>query len=144
MMQAQKSDASSGDSHPLIRELRQRELIVCVGSGGVGKTTTSALVALQAARLGKRVLVMTVDPARRLATSLGLAEIASEPQRVDLGTIGVEGGEMWAMMLDMKRAFDDLVDRYAPDEETRDVILSNRFYDAFSSSLAGAQELSAS
>lgn len=121
-------------------------VVVCVGSGGVGKTTTAALMGLEAARLGRRVLVMTVDPARRLASSLGIEGLDHELQRVDLSAESTfsADGEMWATMLDMKRTFDGIVERTAPDTATRDRILTNRFYRYFSTSLAGAQELSAS
>jgi anion-transporting ArsA/GET3 family ATPase len=125
--------------------IRSAKVIVCVGSGGVGKTTTSSVVAMQAALLGKRTLVMTVDPARRLANALGLSGLDEDVQRIDLTAVGYEGpGELHATMLDMKRALDDIVDRHAPDAATREAILSNRFYHYFSTSLAGAQELSAS
>lgn len=135
---------SGGVALPEIAE--SARVIVCVGSGGVGKTTTAALVGMEAARRGRRVLVMTVDPARRLATSLGMRDLDHELQRVDLSSLGHAdaGGEMWATMLDMKRTFDGIVDRTAPDAATRDAILTNRFYQFFSTSLAGAQELSAS
>lgn len=116
-------------------------IVVTVGSGGVGKTTTAALVGLHAARAGKRVLVMTVDPARRLANALGARDLDHELQRIELADAS---GELWATMLDMKRTFDSIVDRYARDARARDAILENRFYHHFSTSLAGAQELSAS
>ena len=128
--------------------LDERRILICVGSGGVGKTTTSAVIGLQAAISGKRVLVLTIDPARRLANSLGIEAIGSERQKIELERfteIGLEPkGEMWAMMLDMKESFDRLVQRDAPDEETRQSILDNRFYHYFSTSLAGTQEYAAS
>ncbi len=128
--------------------LKSREILICVGSGGVGKTTTSAVIGLQAALAGLRVLVLTIDPARRLANSLGIDAIGSERQQIELEQfqeIGLEPeGEMWAMMLDMKESFDRLVERDAPDEETCREILDNRFYHYFSTSLAGTQEYAAS
>jgi len=131
--------------HQLVRDAR---VIVCVGSGGVGKTTSSALLGLHAALQGRRVLVMTVDPARRLANALGLRSLDDDVQRIDLAPFGEsaasEGG-LWATMLDMKTAFDELVERHTADDPARKkAILGNRFYQYFSTSLAGAQELSAS
>lgn len=120
--------------------IERARVVVCVGSGGVGKTTTSALLGIHAARQGRRVLVMTIDPARRLANALGLDRMDESVQRIDLDA----PGELHATMLDMKKAFDEIVERYAPDETTRRSILDNRFYGFFSTSLAGAQELSAS
>lgn len=121
-------------------------VVVCVGSGGVGKTTTAALVGIEAARRGQRVLVMTVDPARRLATSLGVRGLDHDEQRIELGAFVdvAPGGELWATMLDMKRTFDAIVERTSPNAQTRNAILNNRFYHFFSTGLAGAQELSAS
>ena len=127
--------------------IADRKVIVCVGSGGVGKTTISAVVALHAAIVGRKVLVLTIDPARRLAHSLGVDALDDEERRIpleDFAQIGVEPkGELWAMMLDMKRAFDHLVERYAPDQETIDKIFANKLYKYFSTSMAGTQEYSA-
>jgi anion-transporting ArsA/GET3 family ATPase len=133
---------------PTLDELvAQRRILVCIGSGGVGKTTTSAVIALHAALQGRKTLVLTIDPARRLANSLGVAQLDNEERKLPLDAfkeVGLEPkGELWAMMLDMKRSFDRLVDRYAPDPETRDKIYANRFYQYFSTSLAGTQEYSA-
>ncbi|MBW3603119.1 MAG: AAA family ATPase [Actinobacteria bacterium] len=114
--------------------VRGRRLIVCTGSGGVGKTTTAAALALGAARRGRRTVVLTIDPARRLAQSLGLRALDNSPRPVR----GVEG--LHAMQLDMKRTFDDVVERYAPDPARAARIRSNRFYEQLSSSLAGTQE----
>jgi anion-transporting ArsA/GET3 family ATPase len=113
------------------------EICICAGAGGVGKTSTSAAIALGAARRGRRVAVLTIDPAKRLANALGLERLGNEPHRV----AGVEGdGELWAMMLDAKRTFDDLVETYASDERTRDAVLSNRIYEELSSAVSGSQE----
>ena len=116
--------------------LAGKEICICAGSGGVGKTTSSASIALGMAVRGKKVAVLTIDPAKRLADSLGLPELGNEERRVD-----VEGsGELWAMTLDAKRTFDELIERHAPDERTRDAVLSNRVYQELSSAVAGSQE----
>lgn len=128
----------------LERVVGSAHVIVCVGSGGVGKTTCSSVLAMHGAMQGRRVLVMTVDPARRLANALGLDRFDEHIQRIDLSAVGYEGpGELHATMLDMKRTMDDIVERFAP-EASHKKILENRFYEAFSTGLAGAQELSAS
>ncbi len=116
--------------------LEGKEVCVCAGSGGVGKTSISAAVALGMAARGKKVAVLTIDPARRLAHALGLDELDGEAHRVDAP---VEG-ELWAMMLDPKRTFDDLVAQHAPDERARDAVLSNRIYLELSNAVAGSQE----
>ena len=121
--------------------LEGTRVVVSVGSGGVGKTTTAAITALHAALRGRRALVMTVDPARRLANSLGTDGLGHEVQRI---AVPDAPGELWATMLDMKHTFDGIVERYSADQETADRILGNRFYHHFSTSLAGSQELSAS
>jgi anion-transporting ArsA/GET3 family ATPase len=124
--------------------LEGKQICICAGSGGVGKTTTAAAVAMGMASRGKKVAVLTIDPAKRLANSLGLSELGNEetlvePQR--FAEAGVEmHGELWAMMLDAKRTFDDLVERHAPDEQTRDRILQNRIYKEISNAMAGSQE----
>ena len=115
------------------------------GSGGVGKTTSSAAIAAGMAARGKKVAVLTIDPAKRLADSLGLPELGNEERRVDPtlfaeARVDTNGGELWAMMLDAKATFDDLVRRHAPDEETRDRILQSRIYQQLSAALAGSQE----
>ena len=120
-------------------------ICVCAGSGGVGKTTTSAAIALGMAARGKKVCVLTIDPAKRLADSLGLEELGNEATQVDPKLIsenGVEedGGELWAMMLDAKETFDALVSRHAEDAEARDRVLNNRIYQQISGALAGSQE----
>ncbi|MBK8256006.1 MAG: ArsA family ATPase [Polyangiaceae bacterium] len=119
-------------------------MILCVGCGGVGKTTTTAALGLAAARRGKRVLCLTIDPARRLAQSLGLAEMKTEAQRVDPARFTEAGievrGSMTVMMLDTKSTFDGLIDSLAPSKEQRDRILNNVLYRYISTSLAGTQE----
>jgi anion-transporting ArsA/GET3 family ATPase len=124
--------------------LKGKEICICAGSGGVGKTTTSAAIAAGMAAQGKKVVVLTIDPAKRLADSLGLKELGNEPSKVDdrlLREAGIEGGgELWAMMLDAKATFDELVQKHASDEETRDRILNNRIYQQISGALAGSQE----
>ncbi|MEI8056588.1 MAG: ArsA-related P-loop ATPase [Actinomycetes bacterium] len=115
---------------------RSIRIIVCCGSGGVGKTTTAAAMALRAAERGRKVVVLTIDPARRLAQSMGLTELDNEPRLV-LGTTG--DGTLSAMMLDMKRTFDDFVEANAEPERAA-TILANPFYQSLSSSFAGTQE----
>jgi anion-transporting ArsA/GET3 family ATPase len=113
-------------------------IVVCCGSGGVGKTTTSAALALRAAEHGRHVVVLTIDPARRLAQSMGLTELDNTPRKVD-GIDTAAGGQLDAMMLDMKRTFDEIVESHAaPDKAAQ--ILANPFYQALSSSFAGTQE----
>ena len=115
---------------------RSIRVVVCCGSGGVGKTTTAAALALRAADRGRRVVVLTIDPARRLAQSLGLTELDNDPRPV----AGVEGtGTLDAMMLDMKRTFDEFVESNA-DAERAATIIANPFYQSLSSSFAGTQE----
>ncbi|HVV29494.1 MAG TPA: ArsA family ATPase [Mycobacteriales bacterium] len=114
--------------------LRNARVIVCCGSGGVGKTTTAAALALRAAEQGRRTVVLTIDPARRLAQSMGLAELDNLPSRV----AGVDG-ELDAMMLDMKRTFDEIVLAHSDPERARQ-IFANPFYQSLSSSFAGTQE----
>jgi anion-transporting ArsA/GET3 family ATPase len=124
--------------------LRTHRVVVCLGSGGVGKTTTSAALALRAAMEGRRALCLTIDPAKRLASSLGLSELRGEEQLIDPALFAAQGlscrGSLSAMMLDMKRTFDELVERYAASPEQRDQILRNRIYQYVSTSLAGTQE----
>lgn len=124
--------------------LESRRVILCVGSGGVGKTTTTAALGLAAAASGKRALCLTIDPARRLAESLGLSEMMTEAQGIDpmrLERAGVTvKGSLTVMMLDTKSTFDDLIARHASSPEARDRILHNKLYRHVSTSLAGTQE----
>lgn len=127
--------------------LTGKRICICTGAGGVGKTTTAAAVAIGLAARGQRVAVVTIDPARRLASSLGLEELDNEPRRVEPAHFARHGlefrGELWAMMLDAKRTFDELIELLAPNSATYDSILSNRIYQELSSSVAGSQEFSA-
>jgi anion-transporting ArsA/GET3 family ATPase len=111
-------------------------IVVCTGSGGVGKTTTAAVMAMEAARQGRRACVVTIDPARRLANAMGLEGLTGSPTRVD----GPWSGELWALMLDTKSTFDDLVTTYAADAEQSRSILDNRFYRNISEAMSGTQE----
>ena len=124
--------------------LEGRGIAICAGSGGVGKTTTSAAIAAGVSERGKKVCVLTIDPAKRLADSLGLEQLGNEARRVDPSLFREHGieieGELWAMMLDAKATFDELVARQAPDEDARDRVLGNRIYQQISSALAGSQE----
>ena len=124
--------------------LDTRRVVLCVGSGGVGKTTTTAALGLAAARRGKRVLCLTIDPARRLAQSLGVEWSPNEARDVDpqlLAAVGVpSGGSLTVMRVDTKTTFDGLVEQLAPDAERRDRILNNVLYRYISTSLAGTQE----
>src|SRR3954471_14729974 len=117
-----------------------KRICICAGSGGVGKTTTSAAIALGMATRGLKVAVVTIDPAKRLANSLGLDELGNEPRKVE--TVPLEG-ELHAMMLDAKATFDDVIERLAPDPKTRDQILENRIYQQLSGAVAGTQEFTA-
>jgi anion-transporting ArsA/GET3 family ATPase len=136
-----------GSRGSLAEVLRDRRIIVCVGSGGVGKTTTAASLALAAARRGKRTLVLTIDPAKRLANSLGLAALGHDVQEVDRALVRrgaiSDRGELHAMMLDQKHAFDEVVARHAKDPAAVARILANPVYAQISGTLAGAQEYAA-
>ncbi len=126
--------------------LARRRLLVCVGSGGVGKTTLSAALALAAARAGRRALVLTIDPARRLADALDVGELSNEPREVPaarLSALGAASGSLSAMMLDTKRSFDALVERFAESAAVRERIYANRFYQQLSDALAGSAEYAA-
>jgi anion-transporting ArsA/GET3 family ATPase len=128
----------------LAKALADKRIVVCAGSGGVGKTTTSAAIAAALAADGRKVLVLTIDPARRLADSLGLPEVGNEEHRVDperLAAAGLGGdGELWALTLDAKLTFDELIESNAPDAETRDAVLGNPIYRQLSNAVAGSQE----
>jgi anion-transporting ArsA/GET3 family ATPase len=124
-----------------------KRVCVCGGSGGVGKTTTSAAVALGMAQRGAKVAVVTIDPARRLANALGLEELANEPRRVSSRRLAAAGvkidGQLWAMMLDPKRTFDELIDRVAADPVRAAEIKANRIYRELSTAVSGSQEFTA-
>jgi anion-transporting ArsA/GET3 family ATPase len=127
------------DAGHLIDDPRTR-IIVCCGSGGVGKTTTAAALGLRAAERGRHVVVLTVDPARRLAQSMDLSGLDNTPRPVPLPASGAAaGGTLHAMMLDMKRTFDEIVEAHA-DPDRAEQILANPFYQSLSSSFAGTQE----
>jgi len=116
----------------------ERSIVVCCGSGGVGKTTVAAAMAVVAADRGRRACVVTIDPAKRLADALGLEALTNEPSRV--AGAGQAGGELWAMMLDTTATFDDVVRRHAASTEQAETILANRIYRNISGSLSGTQE----
>ncbi|MFC0601888.1 ArsA family ATPase [Streptomyces palmae] len=116
----------------------QTRIVVCCGSGGVGKTTTAAALGLRAAERGRRVVVLTIDPARRLAQSMGIEALDNTPRQVS-GIDTSAGGELHAMMLDMKRTFDEIVEAHADPERAR-AILANPFYQSLSAGFAGTQE----
>ncbi|MGH9069894.1 MAG: ArsA family ATPase [Acidimicrobiales bacterium] len=124
----------------LVEILAQRSVVVCCGSGGVGKTTVAAAMALSAAQAGRRTCVVTIDPAKRLADALGLASLTNLPTLVE----GDWPGECWALMLDTKGTFDDLVVDQASDQGRAEAILANRVYRNLSSALSGTQEYMAS
>jgi len=130
-------------SASLLPVLSGRRIVVCAGAGGVGKTTVAAAIALGFAQRGERVLCITIDPAKRLADSLGLGAMISEEQQVSpelFAQAGLEvSGSLTVLMLDTKRTFDDLVSRHASSPEARDRIFQNRIYSYVSTSLAGTQ-----
>ena len=114
---------------------------MCCGSGGVGKTTVAAAFGVEAARRGRRVVVLTIDPAKRLADALGVDELGPEPRRIELdGVTDDASGELWAMMLDTAAAFTAVVRRYAADAEQADRIVANTFFRNMAGSLSGTQE----
>ncbi len=115
-------------------------VVVCCGSGGVGKTTVSAALALRLAREGQRVAVLTIDPARRLADSLGIGTLGNQARRVPVEQVGETTGSLDAMMLDAKSTFDELVHRFSPDARTAERVLQNRYYQFASSRLGGSHE----
>lgn len=128
--------------------VHRQDVIVCVGSGGVGKTTMSAAIAMKAAEVGRTACVLTIDPARRLADAMGFEALGNQPVRVDDARFDAAGvprprGRLFAMMLDTKRTWDDLVHRFAPSEEQARRILENTYYRQISSAIAGSQEFMA-
>jgi anion-transporting ArsA/GET3 family ATPase len=146
MAKNQAPQQRRGSATPRLAELlADRRVCVCAGPGGVGKTTASAAIAAGMAARGRKVAVLTIDPAKRLADSLGLPELGNVERRVDPALFAAAGtdlgdGELWAMMLDSKQTFDDVIREHAPDAESRDRILSNRIYQQLSGALAGSQE----
>ena len=135
---AGSSGAGAGSPPPpsLAELIARRRIIVCCGSGGVGKTTLAAVVALEGARTGRRTVVVTIDPAKRLADALGLAGLTDTPSRID----GDWPGQLWATMLDTKSTFDALVMKHASSPEQGERILANGFYRNISGALSGTQE----
>ena len=126
-----------------IRELiAERRVVICCGTGGVGKTTTAAAIALEAARLGRNACVVTIDPAKRLANALGLAQLADTPTEIERTRWEHDGsaGRLSALMLDTKSTFDRLVTRNAATPEQAERILENTFYRNVSGALGGTQE----
>ena len=127
--------------------LSDRRICICVGAGGVGKTTSAAAVALGLAARGRRVALVTIDPSQRLAGALALDELGNEPvplSREHLAPTGVAlSGQVCAMVLDPKRTFDELIERLAPDERTRERVLGNRIYREISGAVGGSHEFTA-
>jgi anion-transporting ArsA/GET3 family ATPase len=133
----------AGHQQGLSSRLRTKRILICVGAGGVGKTTTSAALALGLAMQGQKVAVVTIDPAKRLASALGLSELSGEPRRIPGDGFVHIRGELWAMMLDAKRTFDEIIERLEPDPAKRAEILANPVYRELSTAVAGSHELSA-
>lgn len=132
------SESSQSLAESMAELIEHRSVLVCCGSGGVGKTTTAAALGMAAAQMGRRAAVVTIDPARRLADALGLAGLTNDPQLVALP--GTVPGTLSALMLDTKATFDDLVRRESRDADQAEQIFANRFYRNISSSLSGTQE----
>ena len=129
-----------GGSGAVGRLAAESRVVICAGPGGVGKTTCAAAIALEGARLGRRACVVTIDPAKRLADALGLESLTNDAHRVDIGSRGGSGGELWALMLDTKSTFDDVVRRNAGSDEQARAILDNKLYRNISGALGGTQE----
>ncbi len=128
-------------SAPSIQHLlTEKRLLICVGAGGVGKTSMAATMGVHAAMMGRKVLVLTIDPAKRLANSLGLHEFGNEETPIDLSPLGETEGELWAMMLDGKHAFHELIDRVAEDDATKQAIYENNIYQSIADTIVGNQE----
>jgi anion-transporting ArsA/GET3 family ATPase len=142
-----KSAATHKPAGGLRKRLQGKRVLVCVGAGGVGKTTTSAALALGLAMAGQKVAVVTIDPARRLASALGLEQLSGEPHRIEQETFAAHDvevkGELWALMLDSKGTFDEMIAGLAPDAQAREEILANPVYRELSTAVAGSHELSA-
>ncbi|MBA3431040.1 MAG: ArsA family ATPase, partial [Actinobacteria bacterium] len=130
--------------NPIAEIVDHKRIVVCAGSGGVGKTTIAASIAVRAALDGKKAAVLTIDPAHRLASSLGLKDLSNSPKKVNKRKFTAAGlapaGELHAMMLDTKSTFDEVVLRFAPTPEQAERIIGNRFYRNISSTLSGTQE----
>ena len=124
------------DIHSILTDTSNR-VVVCCGAGGVGKTTAAAAMALRAAEYGRTVVVLTIDPAKRLAQALGINDLGNSPQRVPLAP--EVPGQLFAMMLDMRRTFDEMVIQYSGPDRAQ-AILDNQFYQTVATSLAGTQE----
>ncbi len=121
-----------------LSQLESKKIIVCCGSGGVGKTTTAAALGYQLALKGKKVLVLTIDPAKRLANALGMDQIDHQIREINIPAL--KKGSLSAMMLDTKRTFDKLIERHTSSAQSRDSILNNRLYQYMSNMIAGSQE----
>ncbi len=145
-MTATRPSPTPGPARPTARSpiaelLDRHRLLLCVGSGGVGKTTTAAALGLGAAQRGRHAAVLTIDPARRLKDSLGIATLDGEPHRVPLGRIDATAqGSLDAMLLDAKRTFDEIIRSYALSDAAAERVLGNRIYQTISTALAGSQE----
>src|SRR6476646_5007447 len=135
----------NSSSHESLASLVQsRRVLITVGAGGVGKTTSAAALAVAGARMGRRVLCLTIDPARRLAEALGIERMKTDAHDVDPALFAAAGvplrGSLTAMMLDTKRTFDELVIKYSSTRAKADRLLGNKLYQYVSTSLAGTQE----